>query len=331
MKSPIGRRVLMTGGTGFLGRAILERAEREEWDAQFTIYSRDEMKQFTARSRWPNTNCILGDITDTVRLTTAITGHDTVLHLAAHKFVPEAERDVSVAIKANIEGTKAVADACAMARPDNAIFISTDKASDPVNLYGMTKAVGERIWGEARRTSRHTKFAATRYGNVIGSTGSVLPHFVNQIRRGEQLSLTSLEMSRFLMPVEESIDAIIAAYNTDEFMTIPSPKSASLEDMARAAFMIAHISHPNVFPSNEQKWRVTGIRPGEKLHETLISEREQYLVRAWIAPHYFLAPEYENSYAIQYKNARAISSNSSSTHRLSAKEIADYYMKVATL
>jgi UDP-N-acetylglucosamine 4,6-dehydratase/5-epimerase len=288
MKSPIGQRVFMTGGTGFLGRALLDRATREGWECEFTIYSRDEMKQWEIKNRWPSVRCILGEITDTARLTYAIIGHDTVLHLAAHKFVPEAERDVSVAIKANIDGTRAVADACLMARPDTAVFISTDKACNPVNLYGMTKAVGERVWGEAFRNSRHTRFRATRYGNVIGSTGSVLPLFVKLLRAGQPLQLTDPRMTRFLMSANDAVNCVIAAHAADSFMVIPRPSSADLPAIAQAAVLVA---------TNGEDMTVmnvlnTGLRPGEKLHEELVSEREAQLVTDVDASFMYLLPEY---------------------------------------
>lgn len=288
MQSPIGQRVFMTGGTGFLGRALLDRATREGWDCEFTIYSRDEMKQWELRNRWPGVRCVLGDITDTNSLTYSIIGHDTVLHLAAHKFVPEAENNVNVAVKANIDGTRAVADACLMARPDTAIFISTDKACNPVNLYGMTKAVGERVWGEAFRNSKHTRFRATRYGNVIGSTGSVLPLFVARLRAGQPLALTDPRMTRFLMSANDAVDCVIAAHATDSFMVIPRPSSADLPAIAQAAALVA----TNGEDMTVRNVITTGLRPGEKLHEELVSEREAQLVTDVDASFMYLLPEY---------------------------------------
>lgn len=320
MQSPIGARVLVTGGAGFLGRAILERAEREQWDTEFTIYSRDEEKQWRVRNRWPNTRCVLGDINDVTRLCMAISGHDTVLHLAAHKFVPEAERDVIVAVTANVLGTKSVAEACQVTRVPTAILISTDKASDPVNLYGLTKATAERIWGEMYRTSKNTAFRVARYGNVIGSTGSVLPHFVNLLRHKQPLTITDWEMTRFMMPVDEAIDAIIAARDGNVFMVVPSPKAATLYEIAGAAAIVAG--------TRDTPYNIIGLRPGEKMHETLISRRETRLVKEFVPPHYRLVPEYD---AMSPSLDMEIASNSTATIRLSAQEIADYYRAVELL
>lgn len=323
MESPLGQSIIMTGGAGYLGRAILDRAHREQWETRITVYSRDEEKQWRIKNRWPDTICILGDITDLGRVTAAISGHDTVLHLAAHKFVPEAERDVSVAVRANVEGTRVVADAADISGVKSAIFVSTDKASDPISLYGMTKAIGEKIWAEHFRTSRRTAFRVARYGNVIGSTGSVLPLFVDMLQNNRQITITDPSMTRFMMPIQFAIDTIIASWRSPWFMTVPFLAASGLLEIAKAAGIIARND-----PDLAGEIRVIGPRPGEKTHETLVSERESGLVASVEPGSRFisLVPEMDRA-ALQYTGTinRPKLVSSAGAPLMTAQEIAEIF------
>jgi len=281
-----GDSIFLTGGAGFLGRALIARATREGWGSRITIYSRDEEKQWRVRNRWPHVNCILGDITDRERLVTAMVGHETVIHMAAHKFVPEAERDVTTAVRANVHGSMAVAEAANLARVKSAILISTDKASDPTNVYGMSKALAERIWSEYYREAKYTRFRVARYGNVIGSTGSAMPLFISQFKAGKTPTITDPHMTRFLMSVDEGIDTIAAAHAGDAFITVPVVRSAWLLDMLKASSIVADA---------EFTWEHIGPRPGEKTHETTISAREMRLVTGFDGLFYQMLPEAERS------------------------------------
>lgn len=262
--------VLITGGAGFLGRAILARAQREEWPCRFTVYSRDEEKQWKLRDRFPAVRCILGDVRDAERLTSAMPGHETVIHAAAIKFVPEAEFNVLETVQVNVNGTRNVALAAVQARVKEAIFVSTDKACLPVNLYGATKMVGERIWAEYNGHGL-TRFSTARYGNVVGSTGSIIPVFRRQLKERGKVTVTDPAMTRFWMGTDEAIDCILGALHWGG--RIPGVTVASMcrsMSIAGVAAMVASEADGEI--------EIVGPRPGEKKHETLVHEYE--IVRA---------------------------------------------------
>lgn len=255
--------ILITGGTGFLGRGILVRAARENWDAQFTIYSRDEQRQAEVKHRFPNARFILGDVRDLDRLQTAMIGHNTVIHTAAIKFIPEAEFNVSECIDVNIHGSRNVFTAARNSGVGRVIAISTDKACVPVNTYGMTKALMERLVGEFSHTTPigHTTYVACRYGNVIGSTGSVIPVFQRQLKETGEVTITDPMMTRYFISIDEAIDIILKAalVNTGS-VVIPLPKAMQLSELLVALNVI--------------KTKTIGKRPGEKMHESLLDATE---------------------------------------------------------
>lgn len=264
-------KVLLTGGAGFLGRAILRRAAAEGDVGRFIVYSRDEYKQSEVKRHYPEVTCVLGDVArDLERLRAVATGCDTVLHLGAVKFVPEAEWNVLETIDVNIEGSRNVALASVAAGVRTVVGISTDKACAPLNLYGMTKAVMERMYGEFARRQTNTKFAIARYGNVIGSTGSVIPAFKKQIEDFGEIRVTDERMTRFWFTVDEAIDLIEWAWrNAQDFNghTFISPCPAmKIVEIAKAVWQMEGL------PEGQIKF--TGIRPGEKLHESLLNEQE---------------------------------------------------------
>jgi UDP-N-acetylglucosamine 4,6-dehydratase len=263
-------KTLLTGGSGFLGRAIIRRAAAQGLSHNIIVYSRDEMKQWELKQRYPDVTCILGDVArDLDRLIAVCTGVDTVLHLAAVKFIPEAEHNVLETIEVNIEGSKKIALAAIAAGVKTVVGISTDKACAPANLYGMTKAVMERMYGEFARRSRNTAFATARYGNVIGSTGSVIPVFKKQIEQYGEIRITDPEMTRFWFSVDEAIDLIEWAWkNAHAFpgATFVSPCPAmKIWDIAGVVWDMN---------GGDRRVTVTGIRPGEKLHEALVNDQE---------------------------------------------------------
>lgn len=266
-------KILMTGGAGFLGRAILRRAAADGELSRYIVYSRDEMKQWEAKRRYPEAKYVLGDVArDLDRLIAIATGCDTVLHLGAVKFIPEAEFNVLETIDVNIEGSKNVALAAIAAGVKTVVGISTDKACAPLNLYGMTKAIMERMYGEFASRQQQTKFVTARYGNVIGSTGSVIPVFKKQIEDYGEIRVTDPNMTRFWFTVDQAVDLIEWAYrNAEDFNghTFVSPcPSMKIWDIAGSVWdMVGK-------PGQERKVTVTGIRPGEKLHEALVNEQE---------------------------------------------------------
>lgn len=257
-------KVIITGGAGYLGRAILRQAKAMNWDAQFTVYSRDEEKQNRLRLRYPDVRCILGDVNDVDTLGAAVTGHDFLIHAAAVKFVPEAEFNVAETVRVNVDGTLAVARAAARAGIKTAIFISTDKACLPVNLYGATKMAGEKIWTEANRWGE-THFATARYGNVVGSTGSIVPVFRRQLAQHGKVLVTNPHMTRFWMSADQAVATISHALEYADQMPgiIVARKCRSL-DIGTVAQVIA----------GEAPVEVIGARPGEKMHEELLHRYE---------------------------------------------------------
>lgn len=264
-------KVLLTGGSGYLGRAILRRAKREAWPASFTVYSRDEAKQWDLQRKYPGTRCVLGDVSRNLeRLIDVCQGHDTIIHMAAVKFIPEAEHNVFETIEVNINGSRNVILAAKAAGVRTVVGISTDKACAPANVYGMTKAVMERMFGEAARTATGVNFLTARYGNVIGSTGSVIPVFKRQIEDDSQVKVTDSRMTRFWLTVDQAIDLILwCAEEADKFngsTLIPYCPAMKIDDIAKAVWAMNKAGEPNIIYS--------GIRPGEKLHEALFNEQE---------------------------------------------------------
>lgn len=265
--------ILLTGGSGFLGRAVLRRAERENWPCHFYVYSRDEAKQWELNHRYPNVTCVLGDVARNLdRLIAVMRNVDTVWHMAAVKFIPEAERNVLETVEINVDGSRNVIAAAIAAGVKRVVGISTDKACAPLNLYGMTKGVMERMFAEANRMGP-TRFVTVRYGNVVGSTGSVVPVFKRQIEETGQICVTDPKMTRFWLSADQAIDLILWANNESERRPgatfISRCPAMSIVDLASSVWALEHdgnVDYLNV--------KYTGIRPGEKLHEALYNEQE---------------------------------------------------------
>lgn len=264
--------VLITGGAGFLARAIYQRARDESWDVQFTALSRDDAKHAELQRRFPEVRSILCDIAcgDDLLLATAFTGHDTVIHAAASKYVDRAELAAWDTVGTNIYGSQAVADAAMRTGVERVVGISTDKACEPVNVYGMTKAIMERLFQEANRLT-DTRFTVVRYGNVIGSTGSVVPLFRKQLAEDGKVRLTNPRMTRFWMSVGEAVDLIVGAL-ADEVpgghVLVPSPRALEVGDLVRIAL---GMERGEPF---DERVEIIGERPGEKRHEKLIHRQE---------------------------------------------------------
>lgn len=258
--------IFITGGAGFLGRAILREARGRHPDWRFTVYSRDEAKQAPVRADFPDHHFILGDVRDLDHLTTAMIGHDMVIHAAAFKYVPQAETQVGQAVAVNITGSMNVATAAMRARVDQVVGISTDKACRAINVYGLTKRMMERLFQEADDIT-NTRFTCVRYGNVIGSTGSVIPMFIRQAKEG-RITLTNPAMTRFWLTVEEAVDLIFKALSQVHGGTILVPRLAAtdMETVAAACAIVA--GNPKT------KYETIGHRHGEKVHEDLLAPEE---------------------------------------------------------
>lgn len=264
--SPLtNRNILITGGTGSFGRAFVQRA-LEVGARRVVVFSRDELKQSDLRASMPDVRLrfMLGSVTEPGRLARAMRGVEFVVHAAAMKHVPACEDNPWEAVATNVLGTQYVAAAALEAGVERGIFLSTDKAAGPNTLYGATKLTAERIWIQANvyAAGTRTRFAATRYGNVLGSRGSVVPVFRAQQAAG-RLTMTDPTMTRFWMALSEAVALVERAFTESRGGEIFIPKVPAC-DIRTVAEAVA----PGV------PWDLVGIRPGEKAHETLITADE---------------------------------------------------------
>ena len=265
------KKILITGGTGSLGVALTKGLLSLGVD-QIRIFSRNEFKQISMESDIQDDRLrfLIGDVRDGRRLIRATEDIDIVFHAAALKHVPKVEYNPFEAIKTNVEGSQNVIDACIENHVERAICIGTDKAVSPLNTYGATKLLMEKLFINAQQYSnpeKHkTKFVAIRYGNVFGSSGSVIPKFIDLIKKNKPLPITDPKMTRFTITMDEALEFIFNATVTAKGSEIFIPKLKSYE----MPILIEALSELY----GEIKQEVSGIRPGEKLHETLINQDE---------------------------------------------------------
>lgn len=259
--------ILVTGGTGSFGKKFVETVLKEHKPKRLIIFSRDELKQYEMANGGfnnPAMRYFIGDIRDSNRLHRAMAGVDIVVHAAALKHVPACEYNPFEAVKTNIDGSQNIVEAALDCGVQKVLALSTDKAVNPVNLYGATKLVAEKIFvqGNAYRGSNNTIFSCVRYGNVIGSRGSVVPLFQKQKESGT-VTITDDRMTRFWITLEQGVQFVVDCIENMQGGEIFVPKISSMKmtDLAKA-----------IAPEAEQK--VIGIRAGEKLHEILLSKDE---------------------------------------------------------
>lgn len=292
--SPFGSTVLITGGAGFLGRGILRYIERERIRARVTVYSRDEHKHHALRARFPGVRCVLGDVRDAERLRSVMVGHDVVIHAGAMKHIPEAERDAMEAVDVNVNGSRSVFYAAMETGVSKVVAISTDKVTSPRNAYGATKMLMERCLQEAARLSSSTQFAAVRYGNVVSSTGSVVPLFAQQIEDQNEVTITSLDMTRFWLAIDDAVRLVekaLSAQRPHGSTFIAECPAMSVQSVAQAVWELTG-------RSGDVRFRLVGVRPGEKIHEVLLDSYEApFAVRDGA---YFVLPA-----ALQHAGERA--------------------------
>jgi len=256
--------ILLTGGTGSFGHSFVELTLKKYNPKKIIIFSRDEMKQWVMSKLYENDSRIsfmIGDIRDKDRVNKAVKGVDYVVHAAATKIAPLAEYNPSECVKTNIDGANNLIDACIENNVKKVVALSTDKASDPINLYGATKLVSDKLFIAANNYDNEitsTKFSSVRYGNVMGSRGSVIPFFLSIAKSGELL-ITDPRMTRFMITQESAINLIWHAFedmNGGEVYIKKIP-SMNITDIAQAV-------------SETAKHKIIGIRPGEKIHEQMI-------------------------------------------------------------
>lgn len=259
--------ILVTGGTGSFGRTFVGNLLREENPHSIRIYSRGELLQYEMEKKLQDERLrfLIGDVRDKDRLSRAMNGVDIVIHAAALKQVPACEYNPIEAVKTNINGAINIIDTALDNNVERVIALSTDKAVHPVNLYGSTKMVAEKLFVQGntyRGAKRDTKFSCVRYGNVVGSRGSVVPLFLKQKKTG-RITITDERMTRFWLTLEEGVNFVrqCIPLMTGGEIFIPKIPSMKVLDLARAI-------------APDAKVEVIGIRPGEKIHETLITEDE---------------------------------------------------------
>ena len=265
-----GKTILVTGGTGSFGKCFIKKALTEHNPEKVIVFSRDELKQWEMRKLDPvfdhdRIRYFLGDVRDKERLMRAFRDVDMVVHAAALKQVPAAEYNPTEFIKTNIHGAMNIIDACIERGVQRVIALSTDKAANPINLYGATKLCSDKLFVAGNSYVGRTgipKFAVVRYGNVLGSRGSIIPRWREMIKNGaEHLSVTDERMTRFWITLDDAADFVINNFRRMKGGEVFVPKIPSMRimDLARA-----------MDPDIEIK--LMGIRPGEKLHELMIGE-----------------------------------------------------------
>ena len=279
-----GKKILITGGTGSLGQALTRHLLQKNVDT-IRIFSRNESKQIEMESSFNDKRLrfLLGDVRDMERLNRAFEDVDIVFHAAALKHVPVIEYNPFEAIKTNVIGSQNVINACLENDVSKAICIGTDKAVSPLNTYGATKLLMEKLFVSASnyldKKKHKTKFIALRYGNVLGSSGSVIPKFIEQIKNKQKITITDPNMTRFSITMDDALNFIIHAAELGKGSEIFLPKlrAYTISDVKAALFELL----------DHAEEEVIGIRPGEKIDEVLISVDE--IRHGW---------EYENMYMI---------------------------------
>jgi len=293
--------ILVTGGTGSFGNAFVPMTLERFNPRKIVVYSRDEMKQWEMARRFhgdPRVRFFIGDVRDKERLQRALDGIDYVVHAAATKIVPTAEYNPFECVKTNISGAMNVIDACIDKGVKRAVALSTDKASSPINLYGATKLASDKLFvaGNSYAGGHDTRFAVVRYGNVMGSRGSVIPYFLS-LRKQGVVPITDERMTRFMISLEEGVELVWHAFQDMEGGEIYVKKIPSMKitDLARAV-------------APDARHEIVGIRPGEKLHEQMIGVEDAYHAYEYDA-HFKVLPAIHNWSAdpFRIKDGRKVS------------------------
>lgn len=325
MKILKDKSILITGGTGSLGKALTKILLEESEVRKIVIFSRDELKQFNMKAEFNNHEKLrwfLGDVRDKERLFRALNGIDFVVHAAALKQVDTGEYNPMEFIKTNVMGSQNVIEASIDTGVKRVVALSTDKASSPINLYGATKLTADKLFISANNYSQGygTSFSVVRYGNVMGSRGSVIPYFRELAKKGKPLPITDFRMTRFWISIEQAVHFVLESLqlmNGGE-LYVPNIPSMKITDLAYAV-------------SPDSKQVEIGIRPGEKLHEEMISAEDmrrtlkigenRFVVLPVIAEWNFKIPQGE-----YLEDMRAYASNTNSRW-MTRKDIEDFLVK----
>ena len=289
-----GKNILITGGTGSFGKKYIETLLRDYKPNKIIVYSRDELKQFEMQQTFNASSMryFIGDVRDGERLHEAMQDVDYVIHAAAMKQVPAAEYNPMECIKTNIHGAENVIKAAIANEVDKVIALSTDKAANPINLYGATKLASDKLFVAANNMvgKRKTRFSAVRYGNVVGSRGSVVPFFADIIKKGaKELPITHEEMTRFMITLQGGVDFVLKNFARMQGGEIFVPKIPSMNMVELAKAMAPNLSQKNI-----------GIRPGEKLHEVMCPADDSHLTLEF-DDHYVIQPTITFAFKTSYQ------------------------------
>jgi len=322
--------ILITGGTGSFGKTFLSKLIKSEIK-KVIIFSRDEKKQEELRNELADQRVkfIIGDVRDKESINEATIDVDFIFHAAALKQVPSCEFQPTEAYKTNIIGTENTINAAIRNNVKKLILLSTDKAVYPINAMGMTKAIGEKILQAKSRIikSNKTILCVTRYGNVMGSRGSVIPKFINLAKKNKPLPVTDLRMSRFMMSLNESVDLVLHAlmYGRNGETFVQKSPACKMYDLAKAI---------HIFLNKKEKIDIIGSRHGEKLNETLISFEEMIMVKE-TKKHFIIKKDHRGLNYNLYEalgNKKRIKSkdyNSDNTRQLKIPEIVNLLKKTS--
>ena len=321
------KKILLTGGTGSFGKMLVRELLNYN-PAEIIVFSRDEVKQGLMRLEYKNekkVRFILGDVRDYRSVREAIRGVDIIIHAAALKWITEVEYNVWEGVKTNVLGSQNIIEAARDENVSKVVALSTDKAVEPINAYGMSKALQERLMTTANlyETNSKTIFVSTRYGNVLGSRGSVVPLFRGLIDSSKPLTITDPLMTRFIITLKESVDLVLTALKEGvggEVFVRKMP-AHSISDLAD---IMLHDKNP------KNKITTIGVRPGEKIHETLVSVSESVRT-VEMGNYYVILPQIEiDSVRKKYKNKKRLKPfhySSDTTNQLSVKELSQMLKK----
>ncbi len=322
------KNIFITGGTGSWGNELVKQLLEKYNPKKITIYSRGEHKQVEMKRHFnnPKLRFIIGDVRDKNILELAMRGADFVFHLAALKHVPVCEENCWEAVLTNVIGTQNVIECAIKNKVAKVIDVSTDKAVDPFNLYGVTKACGEKLVVNANNNYiSDVKFACIRGGNVMGTNGSVLPLFKKQILENNQITITDPNMTRYLMSTREAISLVFSAMeasNGGEIFVMRMP-ATTVSDIAEVMIKL--------FGNKDTKIQYMGTRPGEKQHEVLVSKNEAPRTKIYKDDYYVIIPQItdektQNSYD-SFKSLELEEFTSRNARRLSKQELETLILK----
>jgi FlaA1/EpsC-like NDP-sugar epimerase len=312
------KRIFISGATGSWGQTLIRMLLSNYNPTEIICFSRGELQQVLMQRKFQNAKIkyIIGDVRDYEAVNFATKHVDYVFHMAALKHVPICEDQPQEAIKTNIIGTNNIVNACILNGVKKVIDVSTDKAVEPINLYGMTKSVGEKVIIQANNLTEHTKFVCVRGGNVMGSNGSVIPYFIEQINAGGPITITDLRMTRFFLTLEEAISLL--------FRAAEDSIGGETFVMNMPACYITEVAEILMEEYGKVDITEIGGRPGEKLDEMLISKHESLLSYCYDENYFVILPtKYRDELREKYKDLSRFPYDefSSKTVRMTKEEI----------